>query len=390
MDLEDDDVDSTLFIADKLKVGFQKRDDTYTGQLAYVIYFDKKGVLRKEKSWESWRDKKLPAKEFENVPTDGFVLNKKVGGHRSHWNYRDAHVRVYDPRGFEFEISVPNLLFILRENACNPGKGLEGKYVYAWEGTELVLLPTNSEEYVKSSSFSELQGQQVKAKDLVPGAVCTTKDQQQLTFVGKLEYFYVAAFNPYRKADKVDSKGKLKKWIFWDGKEYRAKNDIKNIATMTVPVGPNPEFANILDGYLKGPHGSAVKKLFLKHAKVEKKTDYREEGFYIERDGKFIRCDASREYNRQTNKHDGPYTRIVLDRAYYVKDGKLCDDGFQGRAFPDGQKVNRYHGAYYRDTYNDNYFKQIPWFEPTEDRLYAEMESGSTLRVTNGLFDKDY
>jgi len=63
-----------------IKVGFQKRADTYTQQLGYIIYYDQKNVLRKESSWESWRDKKIEPQEFKNEPTSGFVLNKKEGG----------------------------------------------------------------------------------------------------------------------------------------------------------------------------------------------------------------------------------------------------------------------------------------------------------------------
>lgn len=72
-----------LYIPEKLAVGFQKRDGTYNGMLAYVIYYDKTGTLRKEKSWQSWRDHKIKAQDIENKPTDGFVLNKKVGGYKS-------------------------------------------------------------------------------------------------------------------------------------------------------------------------------------------------------------------------------------------------------------------------------------------------------------------
>lgn len=68
-----------LTIPSRIKVGYQKRGDTYTGNLAYVIYFDHKGVLRKETSWKGWCDSKLGSHEFDNVPTEGFVLNKKVG-----------------------------------------------------------------------------------------------------------------------------------------------------------------------------------------------------------------------------------------------------------------------------------------------------------------------
>ena len=45
-----------LFIPGKIKVGYQNRDGTYTGKLAYVIYYDSKGKLRKEKSWTTWCD----------------------------------------------------------------------------------------------------------------------------------------------------------------------------------------------------------------------------------------------------------------------------------------------------------------------------------------------
>ena len=69
-------MNTQLYIPKKIKVGYQSRSDTYTKKLAYIIYYDDKGVLRKERSWEGWRDKKIAAEEFDNVPTSGFVLHK--------------------------------------------------------------------------------------------------------------------------------------------------------------------------------------------------------------------------------------------------------------------------------------------------------------------------
>ena len=43
-------MDKQLFIPSRICVGAQKREGTYTGKLAYVIYYDLKGVRRKEKS----------------------------------------------------------------------------------------------------------------------------------------------------------------------------------------------------------------------------------------------------------------------------------------------------------------------------------------------------
>lgn len=67
-----------IFIPQIINVGYQNRSGTYTGKLAYIIYYDEKGKLWKEASWNSWRDEKIPNEEFDNVPTTGFVLNKKV------------------------------------------------------------------------------------------------------------------------------------------------------------------------------------------------------------------------------------------------------------------------------------------------------------------------
>lgn len=39
-----------MFIPKKIKVGYQNRQDTYTGQLAYIIYYDKSNKVRKEAS----------------------------------------------------------------------------------------------------------------------------------------------------------------------------------------------------------------------------------------------------------------------------------------------------------------------------------------------------
>lgn len=35
-------MNTNIFIPTKINVGFQERKDTYTGKLAYVIYFDEK------------------------------------------------------------------------------------------------------------------------------------------------------------------------------------------------------------------------------------------------------------------------------------------------------------------------------------------------------------
>ena len=172
-----------------INVGYQSRTDTYTGKLAYVVYTDQKNVLRKAASWNSWRDDKIPTNDFPNVPTSGFVLNKKVGGYKSDWNVRQTAIRIYDPRDFEFEIKVDNLLYILEECSSIKGKGLEGEFVYAWEGKDLILLPVTSQEYKSSQEFTSMKSMKVAKKDMKEGCLYVTKEMEKVIYLGKHELF---------------------------------------------------------------------------------------------------------------------------------------------------------------------------------------------------------
>lgn len=182
-------MNETLYIPKRIKIGFNKRSDTYTQKLGFVVYWDDKGVLRQEKSWEGWRDKKIDPMEFDNSPTEGFVLNKGVGGARASWgwNTRNEYVRVYDPRGFEFEISVENLLFILQECTSTKGKGLEGEFVYSWSGKNLVLLPVGSQEYKKSTEFTTNLVGKVDKSMMVPGKSYLFKNTSVAMYLGRYE-----------------------------------------------------------------------------------------------------------------------------------------------------------------------------------------------------------
>lgn len=198
-------METQIFVPKKIKVGFQTREDTYTGKLGYVIYHDGK-AWRKEKSWDGWRYKEgqsvhigyekdengnykkgkngygyieiktilgpeINPLEFTNEPIEGFVLNKKVGDYKSDWNHRKAYCRVYDPRGFEFEINIENLLYILENANSIKGKGLEGKFIYGWAGKDLILLPEQASEFQQIIQFTDLQSEKIGKKDLKEGYI---------------------------------------------------------------------------------------------------------------------------------------------------------------------------------------------------------------------------
>lgn len=180
-----------ILIPRELRVGFKKDEDTYTGKLAYIIYSDEKGVLRKKKSWDDWRNHDIEPVVLENIPVSGLVLNKKAGGHLTGWNGRQTYVRVYDPRGFEVEITIPNLLYILENTSSKKGKILEGEFVYGWVGVGMILIPTSApeyEEYVKISE-SRFENKVIKPKDLKIGAKYLSKGNIEMIYMGKYDYY---------------------------------------------------------------------------------------------------------------------------------------------------------------------------------------------------------
>lgn len=215
---------SNLFIPKKIKVGYQNRAGTYTGKLAYVVYFDNKGVLRKEKSWESWRDKKIEPEEFDNIPQDGFCLNKDVQRvNWSHYGSGRSYIRMYDPRGIEFEITPENLTNILTETDSLK-RGFQGKFVYAWQGKELVLLPCVSEEYQKALEHTERQDQNIKAADLQEGISYTTKAGEEVVYLGRFNYWQRDYWS--QTSNKVS-----KQYIFAENNRIIGKKDLKFLAS---------------------------------------------------------------------------------------------------------------------------------------------------------------
>ncbi len=265
-----------MFVPTKVKVGYQERQGTYTGKLAYVIYFDNKGKLRKEASWEGWRDKKIDPVEFENVPTSGFVLNKGVGGQRQSygWDARNEYIRVYDPRDFEFEISVANLLFILQETSAIKGKGLEGEFVYAWDGTELVLLPVGCAEYGACTEHTLRQDKKVVAKDVKPGFSYIMKNGTNVMYLGKFLYNNIAYYRD-------TFEGSVVKHVFLNlddpnperGVPYIIDSGFTKLAE-SVSVGALPTYPDELDRFQKSKYNGFVTDIVIEDF-VPEFQDYR-------------------------------------------------------------------------------------------------------------------
>lgn len=260
---------STLFIPKKLKIGFQTRSGTFTGKLAYVIYYDEKGKLRKEQSWEGWRDKSIEPIELDNTALTGFVLNKGIQRHNyDHWGSGRSVIRVHHPEGFEFEISVDNLVGILMHSDVSKRDILE-KCVFAWSGTDLVLLPVNSEAYEQSVAYTNKQGAKVSAKSLVLGRRYSLKKSASiLTYIGYYECFEfdkvygepqrLSVSYPYRSFSPSTQlqHARGKKHVFHDGSRFVTPSMSALSGEVADDIADN--FAELVDEFLSNPMSQPI------------------------------------------------------------------------------------------------------------------------------------
>jgi hypothetical protein len=145
-------------------------------------------VLRKEKSWEGWRDKKIDPEEYANIPQSGYILNKNVQRSRDWGSSGRTLFRVFHPDGFEFEISGDNLINLLMH--CDISKReIMQECVLAWGGTELILMPTNSELYQESVTYTDLQSEKLTKDDFVIGCeYIKRKDGLRYMYIGRFDH----------------------------------------------------------------------------------------------------------------------------------------------------------------------------------------------------------
>lgn len=252
-----------VFVADKIRCGYNHRRDTYTGKLAYVIYYDAKGKIRKEQSWNSWRDHSIEPHEFDNTPQVGFVINKGISRSTGGWhNDTVTKVRIWDPRGFEFEISLSNLICILQHSDVSK-RDIVVPCVYAWEGTELILLPTNSDEYAAAQEHTSKQHNVFKSKDLVVGRTYESKrDKTNLIYLGYLPYYVNTVIKPDLVRTKYEAhrhphihETKTKKHVFVDMlRKQCVFTSPSSLISHVVDEEMSPRFAEANDIFYKTEH----------------------------------------------------------------------------------------------------------------------------------------
>lgn len=381
-------METQLYIPKKIKVGYQKREDTYSKRLAYIIYFDDKGKLRKETSWQGWRDHKQPVEDYDNEPTEGFVLHKDIK--RYNWSHFSSHrtmIRVYDPRGVEFEITTENLIGILMNSDCSK-RALSGKYVYAWSGPELVLLPTSCEEYEQAANYTVLQAAKIGAKDLVAGCSYKTKKEDDLVYVGKYMWY---EFSNWYRSDKSNTRAGRKYYIFTgdDGKSFMLKSSLDFLAVKNSDSLVS-NFAEIIEKFQRNPHSSDIVKWEVVPCEVNLETSTPQysysptlkESVYFKMNGDTVcqyELHAQFKYNNDPNVGQPKYTLT----GYTVNDQYKVDTTNKSQVKDSQDNRDSGYSSYYYNRPQDPNYSAVDLQKHEYGHLFVTLENGKRVKVKN-------
>lgn len=345
---------TNLFIPKAIHVGFCKRGGTFDGQLAYVTYEDEKGKMRKEVSWNNWRDKKIDPVKHTNEPRSGYKIERSVQRYRGWSSSGRSMVRIYDDRGFEFEITVDNLVGILSYSSIDKGE-IMGDYVFAQAGAELVLLPIECEEYQESISHTNKQDNKVKASELVPGKVYEKKkSEERMVYVGRYEWHEWIA-DPNSKLERWSSErsrlhvSKGKKYIFCSesGDGFRTLT----APTLSHEVGDSKKkVATLIKKFLSTTNGQKIVGIKeIPHAEgIKVKDSYSKAiGYTFKRNGIYY----DKEYSNWNGEKKSESVELHWGKIFEIKDGNMTTRGHSAAKIH-GFHRNKGETFYYEDEQN--------------------------------------
>jgi hypothetical protein len=189
----------------------------------------------------------LPAKTLENKPMNGFKLGRSLRHGGGGWGQGNVKWRIEDPRGFELEITSPNLAQILACTTVENGEILE-QCMWARLKSDNVLVPVSSEVYKAAQANTERLSKTASMADINLGDYAVLHNGTEGTYLGA--YFVGShGFGRYGGTSNVSFEDK-KKHLFLqeDGSIYIvASPKLSEIKPTETPLTPVEAERKVLD-----------------------------------------------------------------------------------------------------------------------------------------------
>ena len=172
--------------SDTVPLGFMTPDGTdaaATKRKGTVDSWASQGNRSYNHSTGQYETKKaIPSVSYENKKLTGFKLGKEVR-HGYGWGQGNVKWRIEDPRGFELEISSPNLAQIMLCTTIETGEILE-ECIWGRLGSENILIPVSSELYKNATVNTVRANRKVGLKDITPGDYVILQNGEEGVYLG--------------------------------------------------------------------------------------------------------------------------------------------------------------------------------------------------------------
>lgn len=163
---------------------------------------DKAMEKRKEtvESWlNGWGGNKNTNKTeiFDNVPMTGFQLadvNRRYRTNNALWN-------VTDPRGFDIELSIENLSWMLTKVTIERGLIIDEMVWVKWKSQAYnLLVPTSDPDYqlaLQNTADLKVKKVMLKENEVSVGQKVTLLNEEQVTYMGRAKVKLTRTFTSY-------------------------------------------------------------------------------------------------------------------------------------------------------------------------------------------------
>lgn len=208
---------------------------------SFIVYKEGKNI-KKEYSWNKWRQKEIEPLDILNVPTSGFILEKQYQRSRDWFGSGRSVWQVKHPQGFIFEITSNNLDAIISN--CDIVKGeIMCECVFAWAGMNMSLLPIWSEEYQKSvqDTLIKTLSKSVKIGNVEVGNKVLLANNQEVVYLGRFLYSLqtvAESYDYYRKNGTYNERFELVKF-----KNFKYAFELKDSSIIVITL---PKISKIL------------------------------------------------------------------------------------------------------------------------------------------------
>lgn len=237
-----------LIEVENLTIGFNYRNDTYSGKLAFISYSNNGESLFNNSAFSRWVDKRIPLLKIKNNAVNGFVLSKANLHHL--YNRSIGYTRVFHPEGFDFEIPLDNFYYLMQHTLIDRGQiNSECRIYFSEDGKPWILNneAINSNNFIVKKVSGDYFSKNLNIKDLHVGNLIRVNKKRELSVV-------VETLSGIYAYDKNSSMFYADKYLldnyFYNNKKLKfikvpEINNYENISTREKLSGTEMEMVNV-------------------------------------------------------------------------------------------------------------------------------------------------